>query len=230
MLRARHSSTQVRSVITITGLGDHDQPDWLITMTGIRKKSSPRRLPAALVARNRRGSALLMARPSRWSASLPEPECAVTVRACAARGRAVARGQPWRWFGGVTSRYFRPPRKQPSLHLHRGGEASSGMDAARAHRVLLVLPGEPRISGQAAHRRLPMDQPWTSCERDGPWNSCGGPSWPWPRLAIPRPPPVRASLAVCPAQPERNQLPTRCAASPLGNKRRSENCRFSRRF
>jgi hypothetical protein len=26
----------VSSVITITGLGDHDQPDWLITMTGIR--------------------------------------------------------------------------------------------------------------------------------------------------------------------------------------------------
>jgi hypothetical protein len=23
-------------VITITGLGDHDQPDWLITMTGSR--------------------------------------------------------------------------------------------------------------------------------------------------------------------------------------------------
>jgi hypothetical protein len=23
-------------VITITGSGDHDQPDWLITMTGIR--------------------------------------------------------------------------------------------------------------------------------------------------------------------------------------------------
>jgi hypothetical protein len=36
MLHAGHSSTQVRSVITITGLGDHDQPDWLITMTGIR--------------------------------------------------------------------------------------------------------------------------------------------------------------------------------------------------
>jgi hypothetical protein len=36
MLHARHSSTQVRRVITITGLGDHDQPDWLITMTGIR--------------------------------------------------------------------------------------------------------------------------------------------------------------------------------------------------
>jgi len=36
MLHAGHSSTQVRSVITITGLGDHDQPDWLITMTGMR--------------------------------------------------------------------------------------------------------------------------------------------------------------------------------------------------
>jgi hypothetical protein len=36
MLPARYSSTQVSSVITITGLGDHDQPDWLITMTGIR--------------------------------------------------------------------------------------------------------------------------------------------------------------------------------------------------
>ena len=36
MLHVRNSSTQVRSVITITGLGDHDQPDWLITMTGIR--------------------------------------------------------------------------------------------------------------------------------------------------------------------------------------------------
>jgi len=23
-------------MITITGLGDHDRPDWLITMTGIR--------------------------------------------------------------------------------------------------------------------------------------------------------------------------------------------------
>jgi hypothetical protein len=33
------SSTQVSSVITITGLGDHDQPDWLITMTGIRSPS-----------------------------------------------------------------------------------------------------------------------------------------------------------------------------------------------
>jgi hypothetical protein len=41
MLHARHSSTQVRSVITITGLGDHDQPDWLITMTGIRIQSEP---------------------------------------------------------------------------------------------------------------------------------------------------------------------------------------------
>jgi hypothetical protein len=36
MLPARHSSTQVCSVITITVLGDHDQPEWLIMMTGIR--------------------------------------------------------------------------------------------------------------------------------------------------------------------------------------------------
>jgi hypothetical protein len=26
----------VSGMITITGAGDHDQPDWLITMTGIR--------------------------------------------------------------------------------------------------------------------------------------------------------------------------------------------------
>jgi hypothetical protein len=25
-------------MITITGLGDHDRPDWLITMTGIRSR------------------------------------------------------------------------------------------------------------------------------------------------------------------------------------------------
>jgi hypothetical protein len=43
MLHARHSSTQVRRVITITGLGDHDQPDWLITMTGIRNPGEQRR-------------------------------------------------------------------------------------------------------------------------------------------------------------------------------------------
>jgi hypothetical protein len=36
MLPARHSSAQASSVITITGIGDHDQLDWLITMTGIR--------------------------------------------------------------------------------------------------------------------------------------------------------------------------------------------------
>jgi hypothetical protein len=42
MLPARYSSTQVSSVITITGLGDHDQPDWLITMTGIRTLPPPR--------------------------------------------------------------------------------------------------------------------------------------------------------------------------------------------
>jgi hypothetical protein len=37
MLPARHYSTQVLSVISIAGLGDHDQPEWLITMTGIRR-------------------------------------------------------------------------------------------------------------------------------------------------------------------------------------------------
>ena len=46
MLRARHSSAQVRSVITITGLGDHDQPDWLITMTGIRSQKETIARPA----------------------------------------------------------------------------------------------------------------------------------------------------------------------------------------
>ena len=45
MLHARHSSTQVSSVITITGLGDHDQPDWLITMTGIRTQGEDKRGP-----------------------------------------------------------------------------------------------------------------------------------------------------------------------------------------
>jgi len=34
---AKHSSGWASSMITITGAGDHDQPDWLITMTGIRK-------------------------------------------------------------------------------------------------------------------------------------------------------------------------------------------------
>jgi hypothetical protein len=41
---AGHSSAQASSMITITGAGDHDQPDWLITMTGIRTgmtKSKP---------------------------------------------------------------------------------------------------------------------------------------------------------------------------------------------
>jgi len=50
MLHAGHSSTQVRSVITITGLGDHDQPDWLITMTGMRRTSHWRRCRAQLTA------------------------------------------------------------------------------------------------------------------------------------------------------------------------------------
>jgi len=29
-------------MITITGLGDHDRPDWLITMTGIRTRAYKR--------------------------------------------------------------------------------------------------------------------------------------------------------------------------------------------
>jgi hypothetical protein len=33
---ARRSSIQASSVITITGAGDHDRPDWLTTMNGIR--------------------------------------------------------------------------------------------------------------------------------------------------------------------------------------------------
>jgi hypothetical protein len=36
VLFAKHSSAQASSMITITGAGDHDPPDWLITMTGIR--------------------------------------------------------------------------------------------------------------------------------------------------------------------------------------------------
>jgi hypothetical protein len=36
MSQGHLEQSQVCSVITITGLGGHDQPDWLITMTGIR--------------------------------------------------------------------------------------------------------------------------------------------------------------------------------------------------
>ena len=35
---ARLSSPRLSSTITITGPGDHDRPDWLITMTGIRNR------------------------------------------------------------------------------------------------------------------------------------------------------------------------------------------------
>ena len=37
-LPARLSSPRLSSTITITGPGDHDRPDWLITMTGIRNQ------------------------------------------------------------------------------------------------------------------------------------------------------------------------------------------------
>jgi len=36
---ASHSSVQASRVITITGIGDHDRLDWLITMTGFRNKN-----------------------------------------------------------------------------------------------------------------------------------------------------------------------------------------------
>ena len=35
-LLTRNSSVQVSNMITITGAGDHDPPEWLITMAGIR--------------------------------------------------------------------------------------------------------------------------------------------------------------------------------------------------
>jgi hypothetical protein len=38
---AGHSKSQRVAVITITGLGDHDQLEWLITMTGIRIRARP---------------------------------------------------------------------------------------------------------------------------------------------------------------------------------------------
>jgi hypothetical protein len=37
----RHSSVQVSGVITITGAGDHDRPDWTITMAGMRNQNTP---------------------------------------------------------------------------------------------------------------------------------------------------------------------------------------------
>ena len=59
MLHAGHSSTQLRSVITITGLGDHDQPDWLITMTGIRKLTD-NRIPSVVSAASARAATASM--------------------------------------------------------------------------------------------------------------------------------------------------------------------------
>jgi hypothetical protein len=38
-------------MITITGLGDHDRPDWLITMTGIRTRVLDNLQVAALSGR-----------------------------------------------------------------------------------------------------------------------------------------------------------------------------------
>jgi hypothetical protein len=36
MLSAELSSSMVNSVIRITGFGDHDRPEWLIRISGIR--------------------------------------------------------------------------------------------------------------------------------------------------------------------------------------------------
>jgi hypothetical protein len=36
MLPAKACFAEASNVITITGAADHDRPDWLITMTGIR--------------------------------------------------------------------------------------------------------------------------------------------------------------------------------------------------
>ena len=40
---AVHSSGMVNSVVSITGSGDHDRPDWLIRITGDRTGQSNRR-------------------------------------------------------------------------------------------------------------------------------------------------------------------------------------------
>jgi hypothetical protein len=39
MLSTMHSSSRVNTVIRITMNGDHDQPDWLITINGMRIQS-----------------------------------------------------------------------------------------------------------------------------------------------------------------------------------------------
>jgi hypothetical protein len=39
MLSAELSSSMVNSVIRITGFGDHDRPEWLIRISGIRDKA-----------------------------------------------------------------------------------------------------------------------------------------------------------------------------------------------
>jgi hypothetical protein len=38
MLSAVPSSGTVNIMITITGIGDHDRPEWLIRISGIRKQ------------------------------------------------------------------------------------------------------------------------------------------------------------------------------------------------
>src|SRR4051794_3352693 len=87
MLHARHLLDPGAQRVTITGLGDHDQPDWLITMNGIRNFLNhrtgrpvlrPRRPPLRLItpvhcryrwcAYSRVGAA-----STRWSVSPVKP-------------------------------------------------------------------------------------------------------------------------------------------------------------
>jgi hypothetical protein len=43
MLSAVPSSGKVNTMITITGIGDHDRPEWLIRINGIRISTAPAR-------------------------------------------------------------------------------------------------------------------------------------------------------------------------------------------
>jgi hypothetical protein len=46
MLSAAPSSGKVNTMIRITGIGDHDRPEWLIRINGLRSVGTkPRRIP-----------------------------------------------------------------------------------------------------------------------------------------------------------------------------------------
>jgi hypothetical protein len=44
MLSAAPSSGKVNTMIRITGIGDHDRPEWLIRINGLRTNLKPPRL------------------------------------------------------------------------------------------------------------------------------------------------------------------------------------------